>query len=325
MKRRTPIRRRGFTLVELIVAGLLTAMLLGTISVTLGQLARAKSTCKERLDAHLRADLALNTIRRDLASLIRSEDLFYCQFMLTDQYVGSPDGDLDRDELLIFNTRFRAIRDIDFNGEGSEFETQYRVGEEGGSTMLWVRRDAFPDKYPTGGGLATPLVRNIISFNIEAFDGDKWWDNWDSDWDGLPHAIRITVIGSGARPEQDPEDAVVSVMRTVVAVDRVVPPADRYRIPEEDLEEADLRVLIDPKIRQDPNNPGGNGAGSGLGSTAGAGGAGLGGDGRGGGEGGGGRGGEEIRGGEGGGRGGDDAPPRGGGGGPGTGTGRDDT
>ena len=39
---------------------------------------------------------------------------------------------------------------------------------------------------------------------LEAYDGDLWYPSWDSDFDGLPLAIRVTVVASGCRDGADP-------------------------------------------------------------------------------------------------------------------------
>src|SRR5262245_39594829 len=78
----TPMRRRrGFTLVEMLVAGVITAFILGSVSLSLQQVGRAKNTSKMRYDAHMRADAALTALRRDIASIVRSDDLFYSRFL----------------------------------------------------------------------------------------------------------------------------------------------------------------------------------------------------------------------------------------------------
>ena len=296
-------RRRGFTLVEVMLAGMLTAMLLGSISVTLGRLSRAKATSKERMDAHMRADAALRAIRRDVVSLVRSDDLFFTRFLLTDIAINSPIGDLDRDELLVFTNHLRPSRSLDYNGEGMEYETQFRIFDEGAGTMLWRRRDPMPDEWDDAGGVASPLVENIIELDVEAYDGFEWFGEWDSDYDGIPHAVRLTVVASGARPGELYEEATLIALRTVVAIDRVHPPSDLFRLTEEELLELDERIFHEP-----PEETEGDGEGDGDGGlgTDGGGGRGGGGDG--------GRGGD--------GRGGDDkGPDRGGGGRGSTGSG----
>jgi len=84
--------RRGFTLVELIVAGLLVTFVWGTITMSLGQLGKAKRAGKRNLEAHMRADAAMHMIRREISSVIRDVDLFWTRLLLEDVSVRSDDG-----------------------------------------------------------------------------------------------------------------------------------------------------------------------------------------------------------------------------------------
>ncbi|MCI0364566.1 MAG: type II secretion system protein GspJ [Phycisphaerales bacterium] len=214
---------------ELLVAGVITAFVLGSLSMSLGQLARARNTGKLRFDAHIRADAALNTMRKDIASIVRSDDLFFSRFLLTDDTARAGGETFDRDEVLLFNTRIRPLRNIDFSGEGFEYETQYRIADDDFGPVLWVRHDAMPDEYPAGGGQVKPLVEGILGLAIEAYDGYAWYEQWDSDAEGLPLAVRVTVVASGHRGEDDVLAAPRAILRTVISIDRVLVPRDQAK------------------------------------------------------------------------------------------------
>ena len=223
---------RGFTLIEMLIAGLITSFVLGSLSMSLSQLISAKSSTKARLAAHMRANAALESIRKDIASVIRDPDLFWTRFLLDDDSESSTLGMLDRDSLLLFITKLKPIHPVDFTGEGIEYETQYRIDDDSSGPVLWQRRDASPDEFPKGGGTATPLVEGILALNFEVYDGQLWYEQWDSDRDGLPVAVRITVTASGHALGTDAynEYIPIAIMRTVVAIDRVLLPSD---IPED--------------------------------------------------------------------------------------------
>ncbi len=159
---------RGFTLVEVMVAGIITAFLLSSVSMSLSQVTNAKVVANQRLAAHQRADAALDSLRREIASVIRSDDLFWTRLLIKDDGFSSRVGRLDRDEILLFSTRFRPIHPVEFSGEGMEYESQFRIEDDELGPVLWHRRDAVPDEYPRGGGTATPLVDGIVSLSIEA-------------------------------------------------------------------------------------------------------------------------------------------------------------
>jgi len=298
---------RGFTLVELLLAGVIAAFVLGSISLCMAQIGRAKSFSKERLDAALRAHSALTVLRATIVSATRSDDLFDMQLYLID---GESD-DPPRDELVLFNTSLRAVRDVDYNGEGLEYESHFRIEEDDYGPVLWQRRDPVPDDVPLGGGTIIPLVEGIAGLSIEAYDGFDWYEDWDSDIQGMPMALRITVIGSGHRNWEDFDSAYRSVVRTVVPFDRF-PVLAEVAQPTEEQEEAlaaELDQLLtageggegeDGSSAPDfgdvviPAGPGGRGPGAGRGGGRGGSGApavnrqGSGGGGRGGGGGGGG-------------------------------------
>jgi hypothetical protein len=223
-------------MVELLVAGVITAFVVGSITMSLSQLGRAKTSTRKRFDAHLRADAALTTLRRDIVSITRSFDLFDTRFVIYDETINTPRGRLDRDELVLFTTRMRPIRSNEYNGEGLEYETQYRIEMDGGGPVLWQRRDALPDEFPLGGGLVSPLVEGVLSIDFLMYDGEQWLSEWDSDLDGLPHAVRVTVSASGHQNGDDVYDSPVATLRTIVGIDRVPVPADILDA-EEDIDE----------------------------------------------------------------------------------------
>lgn len=304
-------RRSGFTLVELLLAGVIAALVLVAVVTTLSQIGRAREVSRSRLMSHLRADAAIESLRRDMASILRDADLFHTRVLLYDGSSTISGGGrlmtVGRDELLIFNGRLEPLGEIDYNGEGGEYETQFRVDEDDYGAALWQRRDPVPDEWPDGGGVATPIAEGIVGIDIMAYDGQDWYEDWDSDIDGLPWGfkIEVTSIGTESGSLDDIDPRTVVVLRTHVSVDRIVPPYVEPETPEED-------GALDPANGDDEAE----GEAGGV-NAPGAGQGGFGGPGRGGPRGGrGGRGGGagDVRG-PGGGR-----PPSGGGGRPGTGT-----
>jgi hypothetical protein len=247
--------------VELLVAGVMAAFLLGAVGTCLSQLGDAKTSSRLNLEAHLRADAALAALRRDIVSVLRDADLFYTRLLLLDGSTRTPLGHMDRDEILVFNTRLRALRDLDFMGDGMEFETQYRIEADALGPALWQRRDAVPDEYPRGGGKATPAVAGLVSLAMEAYDGDLWREEWDSDYDGLPLAVRVTVIASGQRAGRDAIDAPLATLRTVIPIDRVRPPEDEEALAELALDDEQNQEAPGVSEEAQDATTGGSGAG----------------------------------------------------------------
>ena len=258
------MNRRGFTLIELLVAGMMATIVLGTITLSLSQLGSSKSISRQRLEAHSRCDLAMRTIRKDIITTLRRGDLFYTRVLITDA-THRFDGEIvNNDELLLFDGSLRANKEIDFNGEGMEYETQFRIeSHDEFGTALWKRRDAILDDNPIGGGMATPISTGVIALELEAFDGTSWFSSWDTDDNGMPHAIRITVTTSGMNSVD--EESPLVTLRTVVPIDRYQSPDDKLVQLAEEAEAARLAALgIDVGDGQiDLDSGGGSGGDSG--------------------------------------------------------------
>jgi type II secretion system protein J len=253
-------RRRGFSLIELVIAIAVSAVVILTVSSILGRISRTRDVARVRLDAATRAGAALEAVRRDLVSVIRDADLFQSRVLLLDGVGSSPYGLVHRDEILVFNNRLRPMKRDDYSGEGGEYESQYRVEDDSAGSVLWLRRDAVPDENAEGGGLAIPAVEGVIGISIEAYDGEAWYPDWDSDFMGLPWALRIEITATGDEPgvRASEGDRSLVTLRTQVAIDRIVPPPPPP--PEdEELAAADAAAAAAAEAGADPNAPAGGG------------------------------------------------------------------
>ena len=254
-----PASRRGFTIVELVIAIAVSAMVIVTVSTALSRISKTRDVARTRLDAVTRANAALDAVRRDLVSVVRDGDLFYSRVLLFDGASFTPYGMMGRDEILVFNNRLRPMRRDDYAGEGGEYESQYRIEEDSSGSVLWLRRDAVPDEMGEGGGMAIPSVEGIVGIEVEAYDGEAWYPDWDSDVYGLPWALRVTVTATGEsldNPSSDPTRSLVT-LRTQVPIDRIVPPPPP---PEEDEAAKDGET---PTGEDAAGEEGGNQAGAG--------------------------------------------------------------
>ena len=234
--------RRGFTLIELMVAGMMAAIVIGGITTALSQLGSAKAISRQRLEAFSRCDTAIRTLRRDIITTLRRGDLFDTRVLITDATSKFQGSNVDNDEMLVFDGSLRANKEIDLNGEGMEYETQFRIEQNEVSSALWKRRDAILDDNPIGGGMATPIANGIIALQIEAFDGLTWLPQWDSDSQGIPHALRITLSATGMEFASEDSTAKVT-LRTVVPLDRYQSPDDKLVLIAEEEETERLAAL----------------------------------------------------------------------------------
>jgi len=200
---------------ELIVASIIGVLVAGATTTSLSRLLRVRADSESRRAAFARAEAAASRVALDVQTVARDSDLLNARVLVTD----SERSDLPRDELLLFCRSMRRARGMDEYAEGTDFEVQYRLAEHDGTPALWRRVDPVPDKVPGGGGVATPIVHGVVSLSVEAYNGQNWTTFWDSDYDGYPHALRVTITA-----ESD-DGTKSATARRVVALDRVPLPA----------------------------------------------------------------------------------------------------
>lgn len=235
MRRRKDVKhvrrssRYGFTAVELIVGIVIISLLAGATATAMSRLVAARGAVSGQRQAVARASDAASRIALDLSNAVRDADLLQCRIEITDNERGGVAGvsRQSNDELLVLMRSLRPARGLytqtGFN-EGDEYEAQYRLdtratsagSRSDASGMRLLRRlDPALDGYVGGGGVAGPVVDGITSLSIEAYDGTKWFASWDSDRDGLPHAVRVEVVGISEDGKR------TATVRRVVAIDRV--------------------------------------------------------------------------------------------------------
>lgn len=203
------LRSRGFSLVELIVASVVGVMVAGTVATSLFQMLKTRTTSLARQQAWSRAESAAGMIGLDVQSAARNADALHSKLQIIDG------GGATSDSLLMLIKTLRPVRGEDWTPEGDECESQYRVQAAGDKLALWRRIDPALDRAIDGGGVASPVVIGVKHVSLQALNGSQWFDTWDSDSDGMPHAIRIVVTA-----ESD-DSSRSAVFRRVIAVDRV--------------------------------------------------------------------------------------------------------
>ena len=227
------MQTRAFTLVEIIVGTVIIAIVATATTSAVSSLARTKSISAARQQSMERAHSMVTAIAGDAVRLMRDHDLYFTRVVILDE---ESKGQA-RDDLLLIVRTLEPVRGLFGIAEGADFEVQYRLedlesemkreDESKKPMALWKRADPGMDEYQTAGGIATLMSSGILSLSVEAYDGDDWLDEWDSDVDGLPHGLRIIVEA------QDVTGMRTAVARRVVAIDRTPLPIDTTPIEEE--------------------------------------------------------------------------------------------
>lgn len=208
-------QRRGLTLVELIVAAVVAALLITAASAAIGRVIDVRARARDIEEATAAAQMAARMIARDLEQLVRDPDPRQNLLRITDD---RPNGQQqqERDELIMITRGTRPVRSGEDSPDAGVYEVQYRIeADTDYASVLWRRADMMPDEELRGGGVAVPLAVRVVSLRFEAFDGLNWQEEWDSDEWGLPFAVRVTCTAQRASGRGD------ATARMTVAIDRV--------------------------------------------------------------------------------------------------------
>jgi type II secretion system protein J len=225
---RTHNPRRAFTLVEVLVATIIVGMIAASVAIVISRTFKTRRLAEGRTEASARAKAAAGMIARDAQNAFRDNDLVQTRLQVIAGSAGQ-----HRDQLLLLARTDHTVRFSDEQNESEIHEVQYRIADDAPDasrpgavgTSLWKREDPIPDEYLDAGGVASPVVPGVTELTVEAYDGETWTNDWDSDTLGFPMAIRITVkVMVSADDEPTPRGAVVSA-RQVVAFDRTPFPA----------------------------------------------------------------------------------------------------
>ncbi|MCL4234133.1 MAG: prepilin-type N-terminal cleavage/methylation domain-containing protein [Deltaproteobacteria bacterium] len=175
MTRRT--RRRGFTLLEVLVAVAVTGMVLAIVYSAFGRTIESKEYVEIGNETYHKIRWAMDKITMDLASSFvfreqGSNTIFYGVSHLV--------GSMPMDEIHF--TSFSHIRYNPAAHESDQCEISYKVAwiPDDQRFQLWRREDATIDSQNQTGGEELQLLDDVLAFNIRYYDGYEWRDDWDS-------------------------------------------------------------------------------------------------------------------------------------------------
>jgi len=179
-------KRRGFTLVELLVTSGMLAMLAsaGFAAFSAGTRSAIKSKRYTRMIAHGQA--ALRAITKDISSAVAHGDSPLTS--LDAQFEGR-----DTDTIDFIVPRVKDI--LPEEGAGTLCEVGYYIDNDPDTEAQWLtrREDYTLDDDPLEGGMLAPAGPFVSELNLEFYDGLFWYDGWTLE-EEFPAAIRIRIV-----------------------------------------------------------------------------------------------------------------------------------
>jgi type II secretion system protein J len=217
----------GFTLLELLLATAIGAIVLLVINVTFFAALRLHNTTHEKIDQDLVLQRALGIMRKDLAGIMVPGNPQATTPKLAGQLVSDGSGtanDMDAAGERVSPDIYTSSGRID--GWTSFADVQmvsyYLASDpDGGPTKSLVRvltRNLLPATDPTTEDQT--LLTGVTSAAMSFFDGSDWLDTWDSTTTStLPTAIKFTLVMAphdnvATRIDPGPIELIVPVLVT---------------------------------------------------------------------------------------------------------------
>jgi type II secretion system protein J len=218
---------RGFTLLELLVATAVGAIVLLVINATFFAALRLHNTTHEKIDNDLVLQRTLGIVRKDLAGIMVPGNPQATTARLAGQLVtdgATSTNDMDGTGARVTPDLFTSSGKIDGWTPFAEVQmVSYYLAPaaDGGPTKNLVRvvtRNLLPvTEATTEDQILLPGVR---SATMTFFDGVDWVDTWDTTTSStLPAAIKFSLVleprdNAGSRIEPNPIELIVPVIVT---------------------------------------------------------------------------------------------------------------
>lgn len=179
-------QNRGFTLLEVLVALMLLAILSAALYGTYFSLIRGRETAVAKMEARRELSTTLDQLRRELSAAFYGNSNDKLHFVVEDRdFFGKPASTLDFTAI--------ALPRSDGLTASDQVRIVYKAVEK--EKRLLLARQA-RDLYVTVEPLPYPQMEALEGFLVECYDGGKWVRTWDTRLNaaGLPKAVRITLM-----------------------------------------------------------------------------------------------------------------------------------
>jgi general secretion pathway protein J len=206
-------RHGGFTLLEILIALAILAIVLTVLFKTFQSTLGAIAAVDEETEVYRMARISMDLIGTDVRSTYWREDEPRTGFTGTDQGDGEAASDTLEFAALVNQTLAAT------GGEGVALATVgYRLEpatdenaafEPGAETLFYLMRDVAGG---TGASERADVGERVVSFNLRYFQEGTWHDSWDSaESKKIPEAVEVELVFQSAAGRNIPFKTIVDI------------------------------------------------------------------------------------------------------------------
>jgi general secretion pathway protein J len=193
------MRARGFTLVEVLIAATITAVVGVMVAGAFSRAAAARDLAEAQDERFGGARQALTRMSRELSEAFLSEHYDHKRYRERPTVFRGKDSG-ERDSLLFATfTHARLLRDAKESDQALVEYTVDRDPDLPGEDALWRREKPRIDDQPDRGGTRAVVLQHLKGFDVQYWDWKRqeWVNEWDSTSverkDFLPTRVRLRV------------------------------------------------------------------------------------------------------------------------------------
>ncbi|TAH38532.1 MAG: prepilin-type N-terminal cleavage/methylation domain-containing protein [Planctomycetota bacterium] len=229
--------RRGFTLMEILVALFISAMVMTSVLVSLDYTQRAVDAVHNIIETESAGPRVMALLREDLSRLAVVDRREFT--LLRGQNESLHGADADQLDFVAYRRSVRPFHDLvrDRDVYAPLVEVGYRLRENprlADFLELYRREDFFEDEKPFEDGQFTLLYDRMINFDVRYYERPEtdpmWEDEWDStEREGLPFAVEVRMELE-VQPRRSMESlGILGANRSRLAFEDIVPVPEEVR------------------------------------------------------------------------------------------------